>query len=89
MAETPYTVAVLGAAPAELYAAQSLAKQRVHAVLINRTVRSGGLAEYGIFRDMHKMKSGLRRVFGRILDHDNVSYRGARLPGRVSTDRPR
>jgi ferredoxin/flavodoxin---NADP+ reductase len=76
MAEKQYTVAILGAGPAGLYAAQLLAKNGVNVVVINRDVRPGGLAEYGIFHNKHKMKSGLRRVFGRILDHEKVEYRG-------------
>jgi len=44
-------VAVIGAGPAGLYAAQYLARQGVEVALFNRDIKPGGLAEYGIFPD--------------------------------------
>ena len=76
MADREFTVAILGAGPAGLYAAKKLAKSGVKVVVINRDVRPGGLAEYGIFHDKYAMKRGLRKVFDRILSDDNVTYRG-------------
>jgi len=43
-------------------------------VLFNRDIKSGGLAEYGIFPTKHKMKEGLRKQFRRILAHPQVDY---------------
>jgi len=69
-------VAVIGAGPAGLYAAQYLARQGVHVVLFNRDIKPGGLAEYGIFPDKQKMRAGLQAQFTRILEMPNVHYRG-------------
>jgi ferredoxin--NADP+ reductase len=71
-----YLVAVIGAGPAGLYAAKQLANQGVYVVLINRDIKPGGLAEYGIYHSKHKMKAGLRKQFRRILDVPNIEYYG-------------
>lgn len=69
-------VAVIGAGPAGLFAARELAQQGVQVVLFNRDIKPGGLAEYGIYPDKHKMKEGLRAQFRQILALDNVHYFG-------------
>ncbi len=69
-------VAVVGAGPAGLYAAKELADNGVHVVLVNRDIKPGGLAEYGIYPDKYKMKSGLRRQFSQILDTAEIDYFG-------------
>ena len=69
-------VCVLGAGPAGLYAANKLAKAGHQVVLLNRDIRPGGLAEYGIFHNKHRMKAGLRKMFHRILANENIHYRG-------------
>ncbi|MCB9639558.1 MAG: FAD-dependent oxidoreductase [Myxococcales bacterium] len=69
-------VAVLGAGPAGLYAANKLVQEGADVLLINRDVKPGGLAEYGIYFDKHKMKNGLRKQFTRILDQENIEYMG-------------
>ena len=71
-----YLVAVIGAGPAGLYAAQYLARQGVQVVLFNRDIKPGGLAEYGIFPDKHKMRKGLMAHFRRILAMPSVIYQG-------------
>jgi ferredoxin/flavodoxin---NADP+ reductase len=71
-----YHVAVIGAGPAGLYAAQYLARQGVQVVLFNRDIKPGGLAEYGIFPDKHKMRTGLMAQFKRILRMPGVRYIG-------------
>ena len=71
-----YLVAVIGAGPAGLYAAQELARHNVHVVIFNRDVKQGGLAEYGIYPDKLKMKDGLRSQFSQILSMDQVDYYG-------------
>jgi ferredoxin--NADP+ reductase len=75
-AENNYLVAVIGAGPAGLYAAQYLARKGVHVVLFNRDIKPGGLAEYGIFPDKVKMRTGLMAQFTRILEMPNVRYQG-------------
>jgi len=71
-----HLVAVIGAGPAGLYAAQFLARKGVDVVLFNRDIKPGGLAEYGIFPDKLKMRDGLKAQFRRILEMPQVHYRG-------------
>jgi ferredoxin--NADP+ reductase len=72
----PYLVAVIGAGPAGLFAARQLANNGVHVILLNRDVKPGGLAEYGIYYDKYKMKVGLRKQFRQILESPNIEYYG-------------
>lgn len=74
--EMNYLVAVIGAGPAGLFAAQFLARKGVNVVLFNRDIKPGGLAEYGIFPDKVKMRIGLMEQFRRILEKPNVRYQG-------------
>ena len=71
-----HLVAVVGAGPAGLFATRALAAQGCRVVLLNRDVKPGGLAEYGIFLNKYKMKSGLRRQFQKILTDPLVTYLG-------------
>jgi ferredoxin/flavodoxin---NADP+ reductase len=71
-----HLVAVIGAGPAGLYAAQYLAREGVQVVLFNKDIKPGGLAEYGIFPDKHKMRKGLQHQFNRILAMPEVRYLG-------------
>ena len=70
------SVFVVGAGPAGLYATQKLARAGHSVFLFNRDIKPGGLAEYGIYPTKDKMKGGLRKLFGRILDMPNVAYFG-------------
>ncbi len=67
---------VIGAGPAGLYAARELALNGVGVALINRDIKPGGLAEYGIYPDKLKMKDGLRNQFRQILNQENITYYG-------------
>lgn len=69
-------VAVIGAGPAGLYAAQHLAKAGIHTVVLNRDIKPGGLAEYGIYYTKYRMKRGLRKQFYKVLQMPNVDYFG-------------
>src|SRR3989304_7440795 len=69
-------VAVVGAGPAGLFAARELAMTGVQVVLLNRDIKAGGLAEYGIYPSKLKMKDGLRRQFRQILELPKVNYIG-------------
>lgn len=71
-----HLVAVIGAGPAGLYASRYLASQGLQVVLINRDIKPGGLAEYGIYYEKYKMKTGLRKQFRQILDDPNITYFG-------------
>ncbi len=74
-------IAVIGAGPAGLYAAKELAAQGAQVALINRDIKPGGLAEYGIFHSKHKMKTGLRKQFQRVLQAPNIHYYGNLVVG--------
>lgn len=69
-------VAVIGAGPAGIFAARELAKSGMGVALINRDIKVGGLAEYGIFHNKHKMKEGLRKQFRRVLAMERIHYFG-------------
>jgi ferredoxin--NADP+ reductase len=74
--EFKYVVAVIGAGPAGLYASRQLANTGVYVMLLNRDIKPGGLAEYGIYPTKIKMKVGLRRQFGQILETPGIEYYG-------------
>lgn len=71
-----HLVAVIGAGPAGIYGTRKLTEAGHRVLLINRDIKPGGLAEYGIFLDKEKMKTGLRKQFQRILADPKVSYLG-------------
>jgi ferredoxin--NADP+ reductase len=70
------TVCIVGAGPAGLYAAQKIALAGNQVLILNRDIKPGGLAEYGIYPLKHKMKDGLRNQFAKILALPNVYYFG-------------
>ena len=74
--ELVHVVAVIGAGPAGLFATRALAAAGCRVLLLNRDIKPGGLAEYGIFLDKYKMKGGLRRQFQKILSDPRVTYLG-------------
>src|ERR1700738_3872811 len=74
--DSRHVVAVIGAGPAGLFAARALAGHGCRVALLNRDIKPGGLAEYGIFLNKYKMKSGLRRQFQKILSDPRVTYLG-------------
>ncbi|HEV2057215.1 MAG TPA: FAD-dependent oxidoreductase [Methylomirabilota bacterium] len=77
MADEPgRVVGVVGAGPAGLFATRALAAAGCRVLLLNRDIKPGGLAEYGIFLDKYKMKGGLRRQFQKILSDPRVTYLG-------------
>jgi ferredoxin--NADP+ reductase len=71
-----YIVAVIGAGPAGLFAARQLATDGINVVIINRDLKPGGLAEYGIFPEKIKMKEGLRKQFHQIIAIPQIEYFG-------------
>ena len=74
--EIKMQVAVIGAGPAGLFAAEALSSKGYGVALFNRDIKPGGLAEYGIFPDKHKLKNGLRTQFRSILHSDKIGYYG-------------
>ena len=77
-----HLVAMVGAGPAGIYGARKLTEAGHRVVLINRDIKPGGLAEYGIFVDKEKMKTGLRKQFKRILSDPKVFYLGHVMVGQ-------
>src|ERR1043166_6654463 len=71
-----HLVGMVGAGPAGIYASRKLTEAGHRVLLINRDIKPGGLAEYGIFLDKEKMKTGLRKQFQRILSDPKISYLG-------------
>ena len=77
-----HLVAVIGAGPAGIYGARKLAEAGHIVVLLNRDIKPGGLAEYGIFFDKEKMKEGLRKQFKKILSDPKMFYFGHVMVGQ-------
>lgn len=77
-----HVAAVVGAGPAGLFAARQLALQGIRVALINRDIKPGGLAEYGIYYDKFKMKDGLRKQFRQIIEMPGIEYFGSATVGR-------
>jgi NADPH-dependent glutamate synthase beta subunit-like oxidoreductase len=71
-----YFVAVIGAGPAGLFGARELANKGARVLLLNRDIKPGGLAEYGIYPNKYIMKGGLRKQFRQIIDLPNLDYYG-------------
>ena len=70
------TVYVVGAGPAGLFAARKIANAGHHVIILNRDIKPGGLAEYGIYPRKFHMKNGLRKQFAKILSMPNIDYIG-------------
>jgi ferredoxin--NADP+ reductase len=53
-----------------------MSKQGHEVVILNRDIKFGGLAEYGIFPSKHKLRGGLRKGYWEILTRPNLHYFG-------------
>jgi ferredoxin/flavodoxin---NADP+ reductase len=71
-----HLVIVVGAGPAGLAVANVMSKQGHEVAVLNRDIKFGGLAEYGIFPNKHKLRGGLRKGYWEILTRPNVHYFG-------------
>ena len=71
-----HLVVMVGAGPAALYATAKLTETGHTVMILNRDIKPGGLAEYGIYPSKHQMKEGLRKHFRRILADPRVVYFG-------------
>jgi ferredoxin--NADP+ reductase len=69
-------IIVVGAGPAGLAAASSLAKDGHQVIILNRDIKFGGLAEYGIFPAKLKLRGGLKKQYWELLQQPNVHYFG-------------
>src|SRR5207237_1434388 len=73
---TKHLIVVVGAGPAGLSVANVMSKQGHEVVVLNRDIKFGGLAEYGIFPNKHKLRGGLRKGYWEVLTRPNVRYFG-------------
>ena len=73
---TSYVIIVAGAGPAGMAVASSLAKAGHEIIILNRDIKFGGLAEYGIFPSKLKLRGGLKKQYWELLERPNVHYFG-------------
>ncbi|WP_447980558.1 FAD-dependent oxidoreductase [Candidatus Nitrospira bockiana] len=71
-----HLVVVVGAGPAGMSVANLLSKAGHEVIILNRDIKFGGLAEYGIFPSKLKLRGGLRKSYWEILERPNVHYFG-------------
>ncbi|MGH9939062.1 MAG: FAD-dependent oxidoreductase, partial [Blastocatellia bacterium] len=77
-----HLVVTIGAGPAGIYGVRKLAEAGHEVVIINRDIKPGGLVEYGIYFNKHKLKEGVRIQFRKILADPRVHYLGHIKIGR-------
>ena len=75
-ATTLHVIIVAGAGPAGMAVASSLAKAGHEVIILNRDIKFGGLAEYGIFPSKLKLRGGLKKQYWELLERPNVHYFG-------------
>jgi len=75
-ATTSHVIIVAGAGPAGMAVASSLAKAGHEIIILNRDIKFGGLAEYGIFPSKLKLRGGLKKQYWELLEQPNVHYFG-------------
>ena len=71
-----HVVIVAGAGPAGMAVAAALGKAGHEVIILNRDIKFGGLAEYGIFPSKLKLRGGLRKQYWELLDQPHVHYFG-------------
>lgn len=71
-----HLVVVVGAGPAGIYGTRKLADAGHQVIIINRDIKPGGLVEYGIYWNKHKMKEGIRAQFRKIFADPHIHYVG-------------
>src|SRR5574340_1178999 len=71
-----HVVIAVGAGPAGLAAAGTLAEAGHEVIILNRDIKFGGLAEYGIFPSKLKLRGGLKKQYWELLQQKNVHYFG-------------
>ena len=75
-AQQKHVVIVAGAGPAGMAVAAALGKAGHEVIILNRDIKFGGLAEYGIFPSKLKLRGGLRKQYWELLEQPNVHYLG-------------
>ncbi len=71
-----HVIILVGAGPAGMAVASSLAKAGHEVIILNRDIKFGGLAEYGIFPSKLKLRGGLKKQYWELLERPNVHYFG-------------
>lgn len=71
-----HLIIVIGAGPAGMSVANLLSRAGHEVVILNRDIKFGGLAEYGIFPSKLKLRGGLRKSYWEIIGRSNVHYLG-------------
>jgi ferredoxin--NADP+ reductase len=69
-------IVVVGAGPAGMSVANTLSKGGHEVIILNRDIKFGGLAEYGIFPSKLKLRGGLKKTYWEIIERPNVHYFG-------------
>jgi ferredoxin--NADP+ reductase len=75
-AQNPHVIIVAGAGPAGMAVSNMLAKAGHEVIILNRDIKFGGLAEYGIFPAKLKLRGGLKKQYWEVLQQPNVHYFG-------------
>ncbi|MEK6526948.1 MAG: FAD-dependent oxidoreductase, partial [Nitrospirota bacterium] len=81
--EQAHLIIVIGAGPAGMSLANLLSKAGHEVVILNRDIKFGGLAEYGIFPNKLKLRGGLRKSYWEIVERPNVHYYGNVSVGKM------
>jgi ferredoxin--NADP+ reductase len=71
-----HVVIVVGAGPAGMALAKKMADAGHEVIILNRDIKFGGLAEYGIFPSKLKLRGGLKKQYWEMLEQPNVHYFG-------------
>ena len=74
--QSKHVIIVAGAGPAGMAVASSLSKSGHEIIILNRDIKYGGLAEYGIFPSKLKLRGGLKKQYWELLNQPNVHYFG-------------
>ena len=75
-ATNSHVIIVVGAGPAGMAVASTLGKAGHEVIILNRDIKFGGLAEYGIFPAKLKLRGGLKKQYWDMLEQPNVHYFG-------------
>jgi len=75
-ATNSHVIIVVGAGPAGMAVASTLAKAGHEVIILNRDIKFGGLAEYGIFPAKLKLRGGLKKQYWDMLEQPHVHYFG-------------
>ncbi len=75
-ATNSHVILLIGAGPAGMAVASTLAKAGHEVIILNRDIKFGGLAEYGIFPAKLKLRGGLKKQYWELLERPNVHYFG-------------